>query len=156
MSFLSKIFGSGVKEVVDGISGVIDQFHMSEEEKVKAKLEIERILQEDRMKLMENLQTELEAKERILIAELNQGDLYTKRARPSVVYGGLAFIFLNYVLLPLFMPEHKQLELPVEFWTAWGGIVATWSVGRSFEKRGIQNSLTKKITGSKSLSILDS
>jgi len=42
------------------------------------------------------------------------------------------------------------LDLPGEFWMAWGGIVATWSVGRSAEKRGTMNRLTSVITGSKS------
>lgn len=156
MSFLSKIFGSGIKEVADGVGGIIDKFVTTDAEKAAAKLEIERLLQADRMKLQESLQIELQAKERVLVAELNQGDNYTKRARPTVVYGGLAFIFFNYVIAPLLLPEQKSLELPMEFWMAWGGIVSTWSIGRSFEKAGVANKATAMATGNgKKISLLD-
>lgn len=149
MSWLGKLFGGGVSEVANAIGGVVDQFHTSDEEKAKAKLEIERLLQQDRMKLQESLQTELKAKERVLVAELNQGDSYTKRARPTVVYSGLLFILFNYVIAPLLLPNQQPLQLPVEFWAAWGGIVSTWSIGRSFEKRGVVNKATSVVTGNK-------
>jgi len=147
MGILGTLFGGGIKEVVGSIGGVIDSLHTSEEEKLEAKLAMEKLLQADRLALQESLQVELQAKERILVAELNQSDNYTKRARPTVVYAGLAFIAFNYVIAPLFLPDQQALALPIEFWGAWGGIVATWSVGRSFEKRGTQNKLTNAITG---------
>jgi len=98
------------------------------------------------------MRAELQAKERILVAELTQGDSYTKRARPTVVYAGLAFIFINYCLVPiigkLFAVDIPELSLPKAFWAGWSGIVATWSVGRSFEKRGASNRFVRAITGS--------
>lgn len=95
-----------------------------------------------------------QTKKDVLTAELQQGDAFTKRARPMVVYAGLIFIFLNYVLVPAILyaagktPEKEFLPLPTEFWVAWGGIVATWSIGRSFEKTGASNRITRLITGS--------
>lgn len=151
MSFLGKLFGGGVSEVANAIGGIVDQFHTSDEEKAAAKLEIEKLLQADRMKLQDSLQVELQAKERVLVAELTQGDKFTKRARPTVVYAGLAFIFFNYVIAPLFLPDQQALQLPAEFWVAWGGIVGTWSIGRSFERKGVVNKATSIVTGTKSI-----
>lgn len=93
----------------------------------------------------------LETQRSILVAELEQGDDYTKRARPTVVYMGLMFIFLIYVLFPMaaFYGDKPvpDLQLPTEFWWAWGSVVSVWAIGRSFEKRGVQNNLMKAITG---------
>ena len=86
------------------------------------------------------------------MAELQQGDKFTKRARPLVVYAGLAFIGINYVVVPIVALVNnvvvEPIPLPTEFWAGWSGIVATWSIGRSLEKRGSQNRVTSAITGS--------
>jgi hypothetical protein len=105
-----------------------------------------------------------DAKSRIIVAELSQGDNYTKRARPTVVYGGLLMIAINYVLFPFLarlaaasylfsgaagqVPQSlinllSPLDLPGEFWAAWGGVVGTWVLGRSLEKRGATGNLGK-------------
>ena len=94
----------------------------------------------------ETIRAELSAKERILVAELNQGDSYTKRARPTVVYAGLVMIAYNYCMAPSL--GIMRIDLPTEFWAGWSGIVATWSIGRSVEKSGKGNKATKVITGS--------
>ena len=89
------------------------------------------------------MRQELQAKERILVAELTQGSTFTKAARPSVVYYGLAAICFNYSILPFVQwlggEAPQPFELPTEFWLAWGGIVSTWSIGRSAERRGARN-----------------
>ena len=78
-------------------------------------------------------------KKSVILDELVLGDKYTRRARPSLIYFGLLVIFLNYCFVPLIqllsgvlLP--KPFELPAEFWWAWGGVVGTWSVGRSTER----------------------
>ena len=43
----------------------------------------------------------------------------------------------------------EPFPLPEEFWMAWGGIVATWAVGRSFEKSSSSNRMSRAATGSK-------
>ena len=83
-----------------------------------------------------------------------------------MVYFGLGLIFLNYCVIPglqLLAGAHLKcpadsipaecrvaggIELPAEFWWAWGGIVGTWAIGRSFEKAGANNRLVRAITGS--------
>lgn len=152
MSWFSRIFSSSVGALVEQVGNVVDRFHLSAEEKQRFKLELEALLQRRDSEIEETLRSELEAKERILVAELEQGDGFTKRARPTVVYAGLGFIFFNYALVPalgrLGGAEVPPLELPAEFWWGWSGIVATWSVGRSLEKMGNRNRFTQAATGS--------
>ena len=144
--------GNSLSGILDGVGGIIDRFKLSPEDKEKFKLELESLLQKRDSEIEMTYRKEIEAKKEILITELSQGDKYTKRARPSVIYVGLIFIFLNYVLIPIIQSVSgrtvEALSLPEEFWWAWGSIVATWSVGRSFEKTGIRNRLTGILTGS--------
>jgi hypothetical protein len=159
MGWLSKIFSGGAGSFVEKVGGVIDKFHLSGEEKQRFKLELEALLQKRDSEIEETIRSELQAKERVLVAELAQGDNYTKRARPTVVYAGLAFIFINYCLVPiigrLFSIDMSVLPLPNAFWAGWSGIVATWSIGRSFEKRGASNPVVRAITGSTGSRILE-
>lgn len=151
MSWFSRIFSGSLGSLVEQFGKVADNFHLSAEEKQQFKLELEALLQRRDSEIEETLRSELEAKERILVAELEQGDPFTKRARPTVVYAGLGFIFFNYALVPalgrLSGAEVAPLELPAEFWWGWSGIVATWSVGRSLEKMGARNRFTQAATG---------
>ncbi|MCF7886555.1 MAG: holin family protein [Candidatus Marinimicrobia bacterium] len=159
MSWLSNIFSGSVGEIVSKVGDTVDKFHMSSEEKQKLKMEMQKIIQQRESDIEETIRQELSSKEKILITELQQGDNYTKRARPSVVYAGIIFIFCNYVLVPVvqsfFGAEINPFPLPGHFWTAWGAIVATWSVGRSFEKRGASSQFSRAVTGNKKISLLE-
>ena len=147
MGLVSKVFSGGLGSLVEQVGGVADKFITTGEEKQRFKLEMEGLLQRREAEIEASVRQAMSAKEKILVAELNQGDGYTKRARPTVVYAGLAFIAFNYCVVPLFgLPPS---ELPQEFWLGWSGIVATWSVGRSFEKSGVSNKLVRGITGSR-------
>jgi hypothetical protein len=152
MSWLGKVFSTGVKEAASGIAEIADRFIETPDEKARFALEVEARLQQRDAEIEQTLRAELGAKERVLVAELSQGDNFTKRARPSVVYAGLAFIGINYVLTPminrLFGIELPPIPLPPEFWATWGGICATWVIGRSAEKRGSRHPAVQAITGS--------
>jgi hypothetical protein len=163
---IAKFFSGGLSTVVDSIGSVADRFIESPDEKSAFKLEVESLLQKRDSEIEQTIRAELGAKERVLVAELQQGDNFTKRARPTVVYAGLVFIGINYVLFPiagrlmqLFGVEGVTAEpladLPTEFWVAWGGICATWSIGRSAEKRGSRSGLVSAITGSPKSRLLD-
>ena len=97
---MTKIFAGGVGKVIGQVGGLIDQFKLSPDEKQKFKLEMESLLQKPDSEIEQTIRAELGAKERALVAELAQGDNYTKRARPTVVYAGLIFIFYNYCVVP--------------------------------------------------------
>ena len=82
-----------------------------------------------------------------------QGDAFTKRARPSIVYMGLLFIGLVYVLFPIVgyfsKGELPKLELPSAFWTVWGDICSVWMIGRPAEKLFDGNKIVGMITGNR-------
>lgn len=152
MSWLGDIFAGSAKGLIGSVGSIVDDLHLSGEERQQFKLQMKTLVQEHDSEIEQSARIELQAKERVLVAELQQGDKFTKRARPMVVYAGLAFIGINYVVVPsigLFMgATFEALPLPVEFWAGWSGIVMTWSIGRSAEKRGTQNRVTSAITGS--------
>lgn len=167
MSWLSDILGGSAGSIVKEVGTIADKFHLSGEEKQQFKLEMEALLQKRDSELEQTVRKEMESKERVLVAELTQGDNYTKRARPTVVYFGLGLIFLNYCLIPGIQFVRGKataqcgqgeaatecaitsgIQLPAEFWWAWGGIVGTWAIGRSFEKSGANNRLVRAVTGS--------
>ena len=158
MSFISEILASGVKEVLAGVDTNLARLKDSPDEKRAFKIELEELLEKRDSEIEESIRVRLGAKERVLVAELKQGDNYTKRARPSVVYAGLGFIFINYCLVPLMQSftgsTIKPFELPTEFCVAWGCIVSTWVIGRTAEKRGVRNKAVSLITGSAATSSL--
>jgi hypothetical protein len=152
MSWITDILGSGAGKIIGSVGDVIDKLTTTDEEKLKLRNELQRVLQERMADVETTMRAELGAKERVLIAELQQGDNFTKRARPMVVYFGLAVIGLNYCLVPMaafFLGrEIPTWNLPMEFWASWSAIVVTWSIGRSVEKNGSQSKVTQAITGS--------
>ena len=98
--------------------------------------------------MQESYQKELDTRAQVIKTELTQGDNYTKRARPTIIYAGLLFILIVYVLVPVFSEARLTIELPDEFWWAWGTVVGVYGVGRSFEKAGATSRITSMITGS--------
>ena len=121
MGFFSKFILGGA---FDKLSGVFDDLHLSKEEKAKLEIEMEGAVRK-------TLEVEIASREKVLVAELSQGDLYTKRARPTIVYFGLVLILIDVVLALCGKPV---LPLPEIFWMGWSAIVASYGVGRSFEK----------------------
>ena len=133
------------------IIGVAKKLTGDPEKDKEFELQILTMTQRRDSEIEETLRAEMAAKERVLVAELNQGDNYTKRARPTVVYAGLGIVFLNHIVLP-WIAAFAQIEVPkIEvhpiFWTGWSGIVITWSIGRSAEKMGSKKKIVSAITG---------
>ena len=138
---------TGLGSVADFAGTVIERFFppkMTDAEKAQAQVQLQEMIQKREDALVE-------AKKSIIVSEMQQGDNFTKRARPTLVYAGLVFIALVHVIFPIAafftgrpMP---QLALPGEFWAAWGGVCSIWVIGRSAEKRGAANKLVNMITG---------
>lgn len=146
---------TGIGSVADLAAGLINRFFppsMSDTEKAAAQIQIEQMLEKRETALIDMQRS-------VITAEMAQGDNYTKRARPSIVYFGLAAIGLVHVLLPmlawLVLAMKGQpivlpsIALPEEFWFTWGGVCGVWIVGRSSEKRGNSGQMLSLITGSK-------
>ncbi|MDD5539200.1 MAG: holin family protein [Candidatus Marinimicrobia bacterium] len=140
---------SGLGSVADAAKSIINKFwpdKMSDAEKAHAQIQLQEMLQARENALIESQKS-------IMIAEMNQGDAFTKRARPMIVYCGLLFIFLVHVLFPMitFFTQEQlpELSLPTEFWWAWTGVCGVWVIGRSMEKNGATSKTVNAITGSK-------
>lgn len=167
--------GSG-ENIINSISDSVDRFVTTKEEKEKLKqelirlqneqeqsrrsfmLQMEELTQERESEIEKTIRTELNAKKEVLLAELEQGDKFTKRARPTVVYVGLFFILLE-VLGVRHIILH-ELDIPAQviensdaifkmFLGVWGGILGIYSIGRSAEKRGTRRAWSQAITGNK-------
>lgn len=151
MSILSKLLSGGASSLVGAVGDIIDDVVTTKEEKEMVKLRFQKILNEKEAEADKNYRAELESRSEIIQAEMSQGDGYTKRARPSIIYAGLGFIFFVHVFLPsyAFFSERPtpDLSLPTEFWASWATVVSVYAAGRSAEKRGVRNKLTKIING---------
>lgn len=139
---LGELIG-GITGLSGLVSSVLDRFWPPQmEEKDKAAMQAALTIQ------LEEFIARREAAQRdVMVEELRQGDPYTKRARPTIVYAGLAFIFLVHVALPVAgwvsviargapLPDAPALALPAEFWWAWTGVCGLYAIGRTIEKRG--------------------
>jgi len=147
---------TGIGSLAELAKGLVDRFWppaASEAEKMAASMQLQQMLEARESAL-------LEAQQSIIVAEMTQGDAFTKRARPSIVYFGLAAIGLVHVLLPMIawvalvatsttLERMPNIVLPGEFWAAWGGICSVWVIGRSAERRGATGKIVGMITGAK-------
>jgi len=128
---------------------------MDESEKAAAALEIQGLI-EDRDSQLAGMSRD------IIVAELQQGDRYTKRLRPSVGYVGLFVIVFNYVVVPFINQCYQwwatvhangmvfalaPIDLPDRFWEAWAVIMSVYGLGRTAEKLGARNKVVDMITG---------
>ncbi|MBN2060716.1 MAG: holin family protein [Deltaproteobacteria bacterium] len=138
---------TGLGSVADAAKSIIERIFppkMTDAEKAQAQVQLQELLQQRENNL-------IEAQRSIIVSEMSQGDSFTKRARPTIVYAGLAFIFLVHVAFPIIAyingQDLPQLSLPDQFWWAWTGVCGVWIIGRSAEKKGIENKVVSMITG---------
>ena len=153
MGIIAGILSAVSGNLIGQIGKVIDDLTLSGEEKLKLKMQLQELLQKRDSEIEQTIRKELETRERIMVAELQQGDKFTKRARPSIIYFGLFVIFYNYCLVPtiqtIWHTVVAPFTLPPEFWLAWGGVVGVYAIGRSAEKRGAISRVVQAITGNK-------
>jgi holin (3TMs family) len=138
---------TGIGSVAELAKGIMDRFvppKATAAEKAAVQIELEQMIAARETAV-------LDTQKSVMVAEMQQGDAFTKRARPTLVYAGLAFIFLVHVLLPILAlvmgKAMPSLSLPDEFWMAWGGVCSIWVIGRSAEKRGVAGKAVSLITG---------
>lgn len=148
--------------LLDGFSKIISNFKLSPEKKAEMEAAFranETVIQKAEIELdaaiQETIRSEINAKKDIMVAEIQSGSAYVRNARPSIIYTGLAVIVLNHCLLPWIAhcTGHgiPDIQLPLAFRTAWGGITGTFVIGRTVERRGTTNKLIQMMTGNKAL-----
>lgn len=156
-------------KTLPAIGAIVDSLHTSAEEKAAANVKMTQIMLEAAEVMEATVQQQIVAQKDIMVAELQQGDAYTKRARPTLVYYGLYFIAANYVLFPMIVrgsgimaaffhgaisPEQmaaiadasQPLQLPEEFWWAWGSAISVWSLGRDAVRSGVSGKVVDSIS----------
>ena len=145
---------TGIGSVTDFAKGVMDRFwpeKMDDTQRAAAELQLVQAVEAREAAI-------LDTQKSVIIAEMQQSDNYTKRARPSIVYFGLLAIGLVHILLPITawivlmvtdqpLSNMPDIELPGQFWMTWGGVCSIWIVGRSAEKRGVTSKVVSAITG---------
>ena len=158
MGWLQTLIGKGTGSIVEKGAEAIAKISAGHLGKKELVLELQKIADAEAARMSAEATAEIQAKERIMVAEMQQGDNYTKRARPTVVYMGLAVIAWNYALIPTITglyatfwsgasAKMQPMDLPMEFWMAWSAVVGIYSIGRSAEKRGWNGKLTAAVTG---------
>ena len=156
---------TGLGSAFSFAQGMMDRFFpkkATEEEKLAAVTGLAEMIEDRDTKTVEGQRD-------IIVAEMVQGDNYTKRARPTLVYVGLAAMVVNNIVLPFVidmimifyalnhftieqlkkLSEVGEYNMPAEFWIAWGGAVSIWSIGRSAERRGAIGRVLSMVTGNK-------
>jgi len=137
--------------LVTKIGEVADRFIRTGDDKDRFNLEVMSLVQARDSEIEQTHRQEMQSKERVIVADLQQGDSYTKRARPTVVYAGLVILVINHIILPWvahFMgQEIPSIDVPQMFWAGWSGIVMTWSIGRDRTRQGLQSKMTEYIVG---------
>ena len=129
---MNKILNWFTGGVVKEIGKVIDNLFTSEEERLKAKNEVFKVLQEQQLEL-QKLQTE------IILAEAN-GNWLQRSWRPILMLAfGFIVIYVKFIA-PLFSLPIPPLEN--EFWNLLQLGIGGYVVGRSAEK--IANNITIK------------
>lgn len=130
MGFLSKLFGGSAGELVDAAGGLIDKIDAAHMGKKEFQIELQRMVAERDQRIMTEVMNEVNAKRDIMVAELQHGDPYTKRARPTVIYSGLFVVAATIVGSYL----GKEIAVPADYWYVWGAVCMTYVLGRSYEK----------------------
>ena len=121
---MNKILGWFTGGVVKEVGNIIDKLFTSEEERIKAKNEVFKVLQEQQLEL-QKLQTE------VILAEAN-GNWLQRSWRPILMLAfGFIVIYVKFIA-PLFSLPIPPLEN--EFWNLLQLGIGGYVVGRSAEK----------------------
>lgn len=151
MGILANIFKGTAGTVVKEIAGAIDEYKLTKEERAELELKTQEIILGHFSTLQNSVQARYAAVRGIIEAEMQQGDAFTKRARPMVVYVGLALFVVEYLAGWLCTANGWPVppKINEEFIFAWAGVVGVWSLGRSYEKVKGPGGVSTFATGSR-------
>ena len=127
MSILGTIFSGGAKDLVEGVGGVIDNLHTSNEEKLEAEQKIKELIANYEIEMEKNITDRWKA-------DMNSDSWLSKNIRPLV----LAFLVVCTVLMIFidagsinFVVEQKWTDLLQLVLIT---VIGAYFGGRSFEK----------------------
>ncbi|MTI29849.1 3TM-type holin [Xanthovirga aplysinae] len=137
MKFLSKIFSSGAKDILEQGGKIIDNLTTSVDEKSNAKNELTSIV----MTSLTNIQN---AQKEIILSETS-GNWLQRSWRPIVMLSFAFIVVYSFFLQPAFFPNAIIVKdsLPDHFWTLLEIGIGGYVVGRSVEK--VATTVTKNV-----------
>ena len=129
--FLSKILGSGAKEVVDSIGTAIDKIDKSDE-KLELQLKYKELLMGIEGAYLDYEGKLLDHKSKIVESEAKGESWLQRNWRPLLMCICMFIVFNNYVLVPYFQLPVTTLDEHI--WTLMDLGVGGYVAGRSLEK----------------------
>ena len=130
MSILASIFSGGAKDLVEGVGGVIDDLHTSEEEKLKAAQKVKELVASYQTNLEKEISTRWDS-------DMKSDSWLSKNIRPMT----LAFLVISTVLM-IFIDAGTISFVVEEKWTDLLQIVLITVIGAYFGGRSLEK--TKK------------
>ena len=132
MNILSTIFSGGAKDLVEGVGGVIDDLHTSEEEKLEAAQKVK--------ELVSNYEVEMEKTIKYRWkSDMASDSWMSKNVRPMV----LIFLVVSTVLM-IFIDAGTIKFVVEEKWTDLLQLVLITVIGAYFGGRSLEKTKTKK------------
>lgn len=132
------IFDSIVSPLVSSVSKIIDQFHMSPEEKAQAQLAIQQAAQQAQQQAADYDVKLNDIAGQNIRADAQSEDKFTQRARPWFMYIIEWVLAFNYIVIPGYqMVTGKPLApvtLPADLLTLFGVCVTGYVFNRTAEK----------------------
>tara|TARA_R110000851_G_scaffold86327_4_gene187416 strand:+ start:1862 stop:2269 length:408 start_codon:yes stop_codon:yes gene_type:complete len=126
MSILGTIFSGGAKDLVEGVGGVIDNLHTSEEERLQAEHKVKELVASYQSNLEKEITNRWEA-------DMNSDSWLAKNIRPMT----LAFLVVSTVLL-IFI-DAGVIDFVVESkWTDLLQLVLITVIGAYFGGRSLE------------------
>lgn len=153
-AWIEKIIGSGVGSFIEKAGGVIAKIGEGHTGKKEALIQLQQLATAEFGTVQETLQAELQSKERIIVAELQQDDKFTKRARPFVIYCGpvVAIIIagMHYAAHYMGTTPPPTPEVVYWFFGGWTSFGSVYAFSRSkYDKTAQQNKFSQLVTGGK-------
>lgn len=148
---LKNLLGGLFGKVLEQGAAIADEFTLSKEEREEFRQKDEDRILKLQQAVEETVQARYAAVAGIIRAEMEHGDNFTKRARPSLVYTGLAMFVVQMLGSPW-----VDFTIPEQFIFTWGGVCGVWVLGRSIErvrkpKAGVVGAVVGAVTGGASL-----
>ncbi len=131
------LFDALISPALKAVSDIIEQFHLSPEEKLQAQQAIADASDKARTAAFDyDVQLNAIAAKTIQTEE-SSGDKFTQRARPAFMYVIIAVLAFNYIGLPLaqiFGSKVLPIELPADLLTLFGVTICGYVTARSVDK----------------------
>lgn len=130
--FLSSLIASPLKDILSGVSGILDKFVVSPEEKLKAQQEILKLQSDLQVKILELDGEFAKQQAAVITAEASSESWLARNWRPILMLVFTYIIAHNYVIAPLF--GAASVPIPEQMWRLLELGITGYVAGRSLEK----------------------